>query len=324
MKNIIIPSKLQAGDEIRVLSPSTGLKRVNSAEDNLSLEKLFNDMGYKVTYSKHIDEFDMMSSASIESRVEDLHDAFSDPKVKVILTSIGGYNSNELLPYLDYDLIQSQPKILSGYSDISALQNAIFEKTGLVTYSGPAYSSFKMLELQAYQTKNWLTALTQSGYDLLASDYYTSDEWFIPEKPRHLIEAAWKTYSPGEALGTAIVGNLNTFNLLQGTPYAPQVECPILFVESAEENNAFDFSRNLASLLQAYPNPAAVLIGRFPKESETTKEMLLFILDKHPILKTIPVLYDLDFGHTQPIFTFPIGGTVSVDASKKVIKVIEG
>ncbi|MHC3838433.1 LD-carboxypeptidase, partial [Streptococcus thermophilus] len=68
-----------------------------------------------------------------------------------------------------------------------------------------------------------------------------------------------------------------------------------------------DFDRNLAAILQAYPNPKAVLIGCFPKECQMTLEILTYILDKHPLLKSIPVMYDLDFAHTQPLFTISIG-----------------
>ena len=118
----IYPNKLQINDEIRVLSPSSSIKRVNTEADNEQLVKYFEKLGYKISYSRHIDEMDEMNSASIKSRVEDLHEAFRDPQVKMILTSIGGFNSNELLPYLDYNLIKKNPKILCGYSDITALQ----------------------------------------------------------------------------------------------------------------------------------------------------------------------------------------------------------
>lgn len=320
----IIANKLSSNDEIRVLSPSTALQRVNSSEDNKETEHYFEQLGYQITYSDHIDEMDSMLSSSIHSRVEDLHKAFNDPNVKAILTSIGGYNSNELLPYLDYDLIQANPKILCGYSDITALQNAIFSKTGLVSYSGPAYSSFKMNELQDYQTSQWLTALQNTSYILHPSEFWSSDPWFLPDHPRNLQANEWGVYSEGEAEGVSIGGNLSTFNLLQGTDYLPQVDQPILFIESAEQNNAYDFARNLASLLQVYKQPKAVLIGRFPNESNTTIEELFYILDKHPMLKKIAVMYNVNFGHAQPIFTFPIGGKVKVDTSFKNIKVIEG
>lgn len=320
----IYPNKLQINDEIRVLSPSSSIKRVNTEADNEQLVKYFEKLGYKISYSRHIDEMDEMNSASIKSRVEDLHEAFRDPQVKMILTSIGGFNSNELLPYLDYNLIKKNPKILCGYSDITALQNAIFAKTGLVTYSGPAYSSFKMKELQEYQLNAWLAAMTKHSYNLNPSEFYSSDEWFIPEKPRNLKENEWTEYSSGKASGTAIVGNLNTFNLLQGTQYMPQVDDAILFIESAEENDAFDFARNLASLLQVYPEPAAVIIGRFPKESDMSEDTLHYILNKHSILQSIPVIYNVNFGHTQPIFTFPIGGTVAINTAALSLSVVQG
>lgn len=320
----IFPEKIQVGDEIRVLSPSTSLKVVNSDADNRSTENYITELGYNISYSKNINEKDILNSSSIQSRVDDIHDAFKDEKVKVILTSIGGFNSNELLPYLDYELIKANPKILCGYSDITSLHNGIFAKTGLVTYSGPAYSSFKMKELQDYQTNRWLIALREKSYDLNPSDYWSSDPWFIPEEPRNLIKNKWKVYNHGHSEGITLVGNMNTFILVQGTEYMPQVDEPILFIEIAEENNAFDFARNLASLLQVYKHPKAIIIGRFPKESNTTEETLTYILDKHPILKTIPVIYNVNFGHTQPIFTFPIGGTVKVDTQNKSLKVVEG
>lgn len=103
----------------------------------------------------------MLSSSSIKSRVADLHAAFADDSVDAILATIGGFNSNELLPYIDYDLIAKHPKIICGYSDSTAFLNAIFAKTGNLTYMGPSYSSFKMKEGQDYQIKAWLNALTK-------------------------------------------------------------------------------------------------------------------------------------------------------------------
>lgn len=77
-------------------------------------------------------------------RIKDLHEAFLDNNVKMILTAIGGYNSNQLLRYIDYDIIKNNPQIICGFSDITALLNAIYTKSGLVTYSGPHFSNFGM------------------------------------------------------------------------------------------------------------------------------------------------------------------------------------
>ena len=82
------------------------------------------------------------------------------------------------------------------------------------------------------------------------------------------------------------------------------------------------FARDLTSLLQNAQSIKGLVIGRFQRASKMSEEQLLFILDKHPLLKEIPVLYDVDFGHTQPMFTFPIGGEVQIDASKGLLRLV--
>ena len=137
----MIPDKICEGDEIRVISPARSMSIISKETQNISKER-FEQMKLKVSYSKHISEIDDFRSSSVSSRVEDFHDAFLDKNVKAILTTIGGFNSNQLLKYIDFDLIKKNPKILCGYSDITVLSNAIFAKTGLVAYSGPHYSTF--------------------------------------------------------------------------------------------------------------------------------------------------------------------------------------
>ena len=130
----MIPDKLKKGDEIRVISPARSLSIISQEMRDIAIKRL-TDIGFKVTYAKHVEEKDDFNSSSIKSRVDDLHSAFKDKNVKGILTVIGGFNSNQILRYLDYDLIKQNPKILCGFSDITALSNAIYRKTGLVTYS---------------------------------------------------------------------------------------------------------------------------------------------------------------------------------------------
>ena len=313
--------KLKKGDHIRVVSPSSSIEHIGGFEANLVAKEKLEELGFDLSFSSNYFEHDLFDSASIASRVEDLHEAFVDPSVDAILATIGGFNCNELLPYLNYDLIAQNPKIFCGYSDTTALLNAIYAKTGMQTYMGPSYSSFKMEAGQAYQTEAWLRAMTQDDYDLVPSKEWSSDPWYDPTKPRHFMPTEWKVYNAGSASGTIIGGNLSTFGLLRGTPYAPQEENYILFMEEAEEDDYIEFARHLAALLQAYPNPQAVIIGRFPKECEMTEEILLAILDKHPLLKTIPVLYDADFAHTQPLFTITIGAQATLDTDEMVIHV---
>ncbi|HFI0424344.1 TPA: S66 peptidase family protein [Streptococcus suis] len=305
--------RLKKGDHIRVVSPSSSIERIGGFEANLAAKEKLEDLGFKLSFSKHYFENDMFYSAPIASRVADLEAAFADEAVDAILTTIGGFNSNELLPYLDFDLIARHPKMFCGYSDTTALLNAIYAKTGMPTYMGPAYSSFKMVQAQEYQTEAWLKAVTQDSYELTPSPEWSSDAWYLPDAPRTFYPTEWKVYNPGQASGTAIGGNLSTFALLHGTEFVPKPEKYILFLEEAEEDHYTEFTRHFAALLQNYPNPQAFLIGRFPKETKMTEEILLAILDKHPILKKVPVLYDLDFAHTQPLFTITIGGQVELD-----------
>ena len=313
--------KLKKGDHIRVVSPSSSIQSIGGFDANVRAKEKLEELGFDVSFSSNYFEHDLFDSASVTSRVEDLHEAFLDPSVDAVLATIGGFNCNELLPYLDYDLIAQNPKIICGYSDTTALLNAIYTKTGIQTYMGPSYSSFKMEAGQDYQTEAWLKAVTQDSYELTPSSEWSSDAWYLPDTPRTFYPTEWKVYKAGMASGIAIGGNLSTFALLRGTPYAPQVENYVLFVEEAEGYPPEHFLREFAALLQAYPNPQAVIIGRFPKECEMTEEILLAILDKHPLLKTIPVLYDVDFAHTQPLFTISIGGQVTLDTEKMVIHV---
>ena len=305
--------RLKKGDHIRVVSPSSSIESIGGFEANVAAKKKLEALGFRLSFSEHYFENDIFDSAPIASRVADLEAAFANETVDAILTTIGGFNCNELLPYLDFDLIAQNPKIFCGYSDTTALLNAIYAKTGMQTYMGPAYSSFKMGEGQDYQTQAWLNAVTQDSFTLEPSEEWSSDAWYIPDAPRTFFPTEWKVYNPGQASGIAIGGNLSTFALLHGTEFAPKPDKYILFLEEAEEDHYVEFTRHFAALLQVYPNPQAVLIGRFPKETEMTEEILLTILDKHPILKKVPVLYDLDFAHTQPLFTITIGGQVEID-----------
>lgn len=317
---MIIPNRLHPGDTIRILSPSSNMARIGGVKENEPARNKLEELGYKVTFSKNIEAQDAIGSSSIKERLEDLHEAFADKEVKAILTSIGGFNSNELLPYIDYNLIRNNPKIICGYSDITALNTAITSKTGLVTYIGPHYSSFKMDALQAYQTDSFLKACVSSDMVAISSSTcYSDDLWFLPDRPRNLRTNTWKTYTGGQTKALSCGGNLNTFIRIQGTEFQPDMDQKIWFVESAEEHSYQDFASDLASLLQVATNPKGLIIGRFPKETGMTEIILLHILDKHPVLKEIPVLYNVNFGHTQPIFTFPLGQDVQLDADRQIL-----
>jgi muramoyltetrapeptide carboxypeptidase LdcA involved in peptidoglycan recycling len=106
----VMPPKLKENDEIRVISPARSLSMIGEEITEIA-EKRLQELGFNVTYGSNVYEQDEFVSSSVESRIKDLHDAFSDTNVKGILTVIGGFNSNQLLKHIDYDLIKKNPKI---------------------------------------------------------------------------------------------------------------------------------------------------------------------------------------------------------------------
>ncbi|OMC81784.1 S66 peptidase family protein [Viridibacillus sp. FSL H8-0123] len=322
----MIAPKLKKGDEIRIIAPSRSMQILSKDGIQEAIEQL-EKMGLKVTFGEHVYDCDLHYSSSIHARVEDLHAAFIDPNVKGVLTVIGGFNANEILPYINYELIKTNPKILCGYSDIKALAWAITAKTGLVTYSGPHFSSFGMRKAQDYQTTYFKKCFMQDeAYEIEQSVIWSDDAWFRDQDNRNLIpNEGLKIYNGGLTNGTLYGGNLCTLNLLQGTEFMPDLKDVILFIEDDELTDPLTFARDFTSLLQQgkLVNLKGLVIGKFQNKSQVTEEHLHFIFDKHPILKNIPVMYNASFGHIQPMFTFPIGGLIEIDTDKKSIKIIE-
>ncbi|MFF3667305.1 S66 family peptidase [Microtetraspora malaysiensis] len=308
----IFPTKLGKGDTIRVVAPARSRAMVTEHDHTDIIERRFAKLGLNVSYGRHVDERDPLDSSSVASRIADLHDAFADPSVSAILTVIGGYNCNELLPFLDWELIRDNPKILCGYSDITALQNAILARTGLVTYSGPHWSTFGMRD-HFDQTLRWFTAVMfdSAPVALAPSAAWSDDLWFLDQDKREPIpNEGWWPIHPGTAEGRIVGGNLCTLNLLQGTPYMPSLDDAILIVEDDFESHPETFARDLTSLLQLPDavNIRGLAIGRFQKESHMTRSLLAQIIGTQPPLAGIPVLANIDIGHTHPLATFPIGG----------------
>ena len=228
----IYPEKLKSGDEVRIVSPSRSLALLSEETVEIA-NKRFAELGLKLSFGKHVKENDEFASSSIESRVNDLHEAFLDKNVKAIITVIGGFNCNQLLTYLDWDLIKNNPKIFCGYSDITALNNAIFAKTGLVSYSGPHYSSFGQELYFDYTLEYFKKCLfSDKDFEIEPSSQWSDDEWYKDQKQRNLIKNnGFLIINEGKASGTILGANLCTFNLLQGTEYFPKFEeNTILFI----------------------------------------------------------------------------------------------
>ena len=146
------------------------------------------------------------------------------------------------------------------------------------------------------------------------------DLWFLDQEKREFEanEGYWNIHS-GEAKGKIIGGNLGTFCLLLGTPYRPKFdENTILFIEDTEGCSLSEFERLLQALLYQddFKNVKGLVIGRFQKGSKVTREGLEFILDTKPELKHMPILAHVDFGHSAPLLTIPLGGVAELKGGK--------
>lgn len=305
----MIPNRLNYGDEVRVIAPSSSLSRVRTDIFDRALSNL-TSQGFKVTFSQSSREFDEFCSSSIQSRVADIHEAFADKNVKIVITCIGGFNVNQILPHLDYELIKANPKILCGYSDITALLNTVYAKTGLVTYHGPHFSTFGF-DIEPEYTQSYFYDCLMKNNEIIIKPSQTSKEYFVIQE--------------GECEGNIIGGNLCTLNLLQGTPFMPDLSEKVLFIEDDNimgDYFVYEFDRNLQSLLQVNGADSikGIVFGRFDESCKLDKDVITKII-RDKVSPDIPVIFGLDFGHIFPMITFPIGGKVKISADSKDITI---
>ena len=318
----MIPQKLKPGDEVRVIAPSRSMAIIGEDCKKIATKRL-EELGLKVTFGKYVDEVadsDYLI-ASTEHRAEDLNDAFADKNVKAILTVIGGFNSNQILDLIDYETIKQNPKIFCGFSDITVLSEAIYARTGLVTYSGPHYSSFGMEKGFEYEMEYFKKMFFQEEeFELTSSEEWSDDAWFMDQENREFIKNdGMFVINEGVAEGNIVGGNLCTLNLLQGTEFMPDIRDSILFLEDDEMAGKLflvEFDRDLVSLIQqpGFETVRGIVLGRCQKGSEMTREKWVKLIKTKPELEKIPVIADCDFGHTTPIITFPIGGHATLKA----------
>lgn len=307
----MIPRKLHPGDQIRVVSPATSLGFIPPDQRQIAEERL-NELGLNVSFAKNAELRDRFDSSPVEARIADLHEAFADPNVAGILSTLGGYNSNQLLDSLDYDLIRSNPKILCGFSDITALATAIHVKTGLLTYSGPHFSTFAMIRGIEYTRDQFARCLMQDEpFEVTPSVHWSDDPWYAEQQLREFVpNPGYRVLQEGEAEGKLLGGHLLTLCLLSGTPYMPDIEGSILLLESDEETRPEHLDGELQSLVMqpGFAGVRGIVFGRFQKASGIDARILDTIVRNKPRLARLPIIADTSFGHTTPQFTFPIGG----------------
>ena len=326
--HILYPPKLKKWDNIRVIAPSRSLKLLWNDSINIALKNL-QDFWFNISFWKNVNESDEFYSSSVKSRIDDLHEAFLDKNIQWIFTVIGWYNSNQLLDYIDYEIIKNNPKVLCGFSDITALSNAIFQKTWLVWYSWPHFSSWWMKKWFEY-TKEYFEkcCIQEWPYDILPAKEWSDDPWYIDQENRDFILNEWYwIFNHWKAEGIIIGGHAFTFNSLFWTEYIPNIHKDlIIFYENNWEFNAQMFDKNLQTLIQQswFKYVKWIIIGRFQKNVNINKKILEKIIKSKEKLQNIPIIWNIDFWHTTPFFTFPIGWYWIVDTTrKKVVNILK-
>ncbi len=311
---------------IAVVALSRSLGMICQENINHSKQKL-KELGYNVSFSKNSNVCDSFISSSIRSRISDFHEALKNNNIDIILSVLGGYNCNQLLNYIDYDLIKKSSKKICGYSDITVLLNAIYEMTGVVTFLGPTFHSFAMQKGLDGTIESFERVLNGKEYILSDPEFYSSDKWYDDQENRKFIKnKGAMVINEGKTQGIIVGGNLCSFNLLQGTKYMPDLTDKILFLEDdalVGEEFPYEFDRNLTSLIQQpnFDKVKGIVIGRAQTQAFMNKTKWKKILNKKE-LKKIPIIINANFGHTTPNATIPIGRLCKIDTSSKNKKII--
>jgi muramoyltetrapeptide carboxypeptidase len=271
------------------------------------------------------------STGTVLQRTDDLMKMFEDRSIRAIMAGLGGSSSHQLLPNLDYETIRRNPKIFIGFSDITALSLAIYAKTGLVTFNGPVFSTFCQPELPEY-TEECFDAVIIEGRERIVikpSATWAEDFWFLKENfgPREWKKNdGWIVYKPGKAQGIAIGGEISTLLLLAGTEYMPRFDGAILFLEGSSGYTIGEIDRYFTHLRQlgVYEKIRALIVGRFPSEiGFTNDDSLEMILREATKGYDFPIVSGVDFSHTDPLITIPMGILCRLDTTKQNIIYLE-
>jgi muramoyltetrapeptide carboxypeptidase LdcA involved in peptidoglycan recycling len=324
--------KLKAGDTIGIFSPSSPItyfcpKRFNRAKEYLQSK------GFKIFEGSLTSKQDFYRSGSIKERAEELNELIRNPEVKCIMSTIGGMNSNSILPYIDYEAFKRNPKIITGYSDVTAILLAIYAQTGISTYYGPALvASFGEFHPFVDSTYQYFKEITMDNitipYSYETPEFWTDEyiDWETQDRSKEKRENHWITVNDGIVRGRVIGGNLDTMQGIWGSKYMPEIkEGDILFIEDALKDAAtIERSFSLLKVNGVFDRIGGIILGKhqvFDDAGTGRKpyEILLEVLGE----TKITFLADFDCCHTHPMLTLPIGCNIELDATSKKVTILE-
>ncbi len=312
----IRPEALHSGDTVELVAPSS---LVRSTQQITFAKERLAKLGLRIILGKSILKVSGHFAGNDQNRADDINTAFSDNHIKAIIAITGGYGATRILPLLNYDMIKTHPKIILGFSDITALLLAIHHKTGLVTYHGPmpgfAWPTFsadylkKVLFQKNKVTFHNPTNNNQLNQDIIQTTYRT------------------ETIHGGTARGILIGGNLTLVTALLGTPYEPDWNHKILFLEETHED-FYQVDRLLSELqLAGVLNKISGLIfGQCTKcaaSADSYGSDRFSDIIRHYIPDDIPCYIGAAIGHNSYNFTLPEGILATMDADQGTISLLQ-
>lgn len=332
---MIKPNRLVPGDTIGIVSPSWGGAGAYPHRVDLGIKALTN-LGFQVELAPHALNQTGFTSDTPANRVRDILDMFASPTIKAIIAAIGGDHSCHLLPLLDFELISQFPKVFMGFSDITVLNVAIWKKTGMITFNGPALlTDFAEFPHMFRYTEEYFLKCATSGDPIgkiEPSPVWTEEflDWGEKkdlERPRQLVASTgWTWLKEGQAKGHLIGGCLESLQHLRGTEYWPEWDDAIFFFEPSEGRPT---PETIDGILMDYQNMGVLdkingmIIGRPMRYSEDEKQLLRERVLERTHGFSFPIITDMDFGHTSPQFTIPLGCLARINTKEHCFEIIE-
>ena len=290
---------LNKDDKVIIVSPSSCIEK-GSLDDGI---KWLESLGLKVILAPHIyDSFLYMAGLDVK-RAEDINNAFRDKSIKAIFCSRGGAGATRMLDYLDFNLIKQNPKPVFGLSDSTALQNALYTKSDIISYTG---------FLLAYDFKDC-----------------NADEKTITSVKNIFngIEQIYKsgiTLNSGKTSGILVGGNLSVFCYLCGTAYFPDLTDKILLIEDiGEKTYKIDLMLNKLKQQKNFDKLKGIVFGKFTNciEADECDGNIETIIKNFAKTIQIPIIYDFEYGHVKSKYVLPIGQEIQLDADNSTIKI---
>lgn len=315
---LIKPAPLQPGDVIQFVAPA----KWRLEQPTLNAQRYLEDLGYLVRMDRNLHTRNKYLAGTDEERAQLLMDAFTDPNVDAIFPVTGGYGSTRILDLLDYDVIRQNPKVLIGYSDITALHLAILQRSGVVTFhtSFPTYM-YGSDDIRTYADRhlwNMIGAYSYAGgRELPYEPHFDVSDLNLPVE----------TVVGGTAEGFLTGGNLTLISVTMGTPYEIDTRGALLFLEDVGES-PYRIDRMFQQLQSAgkLDDVAGVILGVWrncdtdnPEENFTLRE----VVEQYFAHRDYPVVYHFPVGHVRQNGAFPMGVRAELDADAGTLRLLE-